>query len=164
MSKMLLIEYLGFQGKGPTAKDAKRDACQRIEALHEGTWEPIIREWRSHAVLVHRDLNGWQYTFIRHNGCALRRHGACIGSGDYRETLRSAERHLADIGWTVTDPLDLFPEWFNHEEDRQEIISSRRWQLKIRELLDKGYDMERARNIPFGLESENPAEPELSRE
>jgi hypothetical protein len=147
MHKPVYIEHQGFHGTGTTAKEAKLDAIRKIEALHEGYWQPTLREWRGHAVLIHRDLEGWQYTFLQHNYGQLKMHGTTIDNGDYRETLRSAERHLADIGWTVADPLDLFPAWFSNAEDRREILSRRTWQLRVRHHLDAGHDLEAARRL-----------------
>jgi hypothetical protein len=157
MSTQITLEYFGFQGQGATVKAAKQDAGQKIAALHEGIWQPTLREWRGEAVLVYRTLNGWVYSFLQHASGPLQFSGTCMGNGEFWETLRSAERHLADTGWKTNEPITDFPEWFHNEQDRKEIMDGRKWQLRIQELVAKGYSMDRARNIAFGMEEEDEA-------
>src|SRR5229473_3349469 len=147
MSTKITLEYFGFQGQGATVKEAKQDAGRKIEALHAGTFQPQLREWRGEAVLVYRTLTGWEYTFIQHQGGALRTHGTAMGDGEFFNTLRSAERHLVGVAWNVGDPLTDFPEWFHNEEDRKDLISSREWQIAYRKFKDEGHEDNEAHRL-----------------
>ena len=159
MSKITL-DYFGSSGTGATVKEAKLDAGRKIEALHSGTWTPVIREWRGYAVLIHRNLNGWEYCFIQHPGEPLHIPPGCsCGFHDRADAVKSAERHIADVGWTCADPLEAFPVWFGtdanreHTNLRREIIDGRKWQLQMRHLVNAGIPDETARRAIAGLES-----------
>jgi len=138
----------------------KLDAGRKIEALHRDSWEPAIREWRGNAVLIYRNLNGWQYRFIQHDsGPLLVSRCSSCGYEDRQDAITHAERHIADIGWTCADPLDAFPVWFGtdanreHTNLRREIIDGRKWQLQMRHLVNAGIPDETARRAIAGLES-----------
>jgi hypothetical protein len=138
VSKKIIVEYFGFRGDGSTVKEAKLDAGRKIAALHVGHWLPELIEWRGEAALVYRTLDGWEYTFIQHDGGALRTRGIAIGDGTFAGTVRAARRHLVDIAWRFGDPVDLFPEWFKNSEDRRDIIGRREWQIRYRRLKAEG--------------------------
>ena len=153
------IDYFGFSGSGPTVKEAKQDAGRKIQALHADTWTPVIREWRGFAILVYRNLNGWEYTFISHPGEPLRIPAGCsCGFHDRADAVKSAERHIADVGWSHTDPLGAFPVWFGTDQNREhahmrrEIIDGRKWQLQMRHLMQNGITDQSARLMIGGLE------------
>lgn len=153
MSTKITLTYFGFHGEGATVKEAKLDAGRKIEALHEGYWTPAIVEWRGHAAIVYRTLDGWHYGFIGHPGEAIHSiSGGSSGYGDYRETLRAAQRHVADIGWQLDEPLDLFPDWLTDDRDRREIRDRRVWASKVSHLMKQGISSNDAAYIVGGMQ------------
>ena len=152
------VDYFGFSGTGQTVKEAKQDAGRTIQALHKDSWEPAIREWRGNAVLVYRNLYGWQYRFIQHDAGPLSiPNGSSGGYADRQDAVRSAERHIADIGWRSDDPLDFFPVWFGTEANREhanlrrELIDARKWQLQMQRLMNAGIADNDARQMIGGI-------------
>jgi len=149
------IDYFGFAGQGPTVKEAKQDAGRKIQALQQGYWTPKIVAWRGYAILVTRNLQGWDQYFIQHPDEPTPRVGSCCcGFDSERESVHSAEMHLADLGWSPdTDALDVFPEFPTLTDyDRRDLISRRKWCLQIQHLTAAGLDTERARAIADGRE------------
>ena len=137
--KQITLEYFGFTGTGATLKDAKIDAGRKIDALHVGTWEPAILEWRGVAALVYRDLNGWSYRFIQtpDESTPHMPIGSSSCGDDRRDALQWAQRHVADYAWTATDPVEDWPEWLR-ETDRAEIRERRYWQIAYKALKAEG--------------------------
>ena len=146
------VDYFGFTGTGPTVKEAKQDAGRKIQALQSGYWSPKIVEWRGYAILITRNLHGWERHFIQHPGEALHVGSSCCGYESEQEAVASARRHVADCGWTPADPIDLFPEFLTDEHDRREIITGRKWQINMQTLMRFGTDQETARKIIAGWE------------
>jgi hypothetical protein len=139
MSKKITIEYFGFEGTGSTVKEAKQDAGRKIEALHIGSWTPVLVTWRGHTALLTRDTHGWTKRFLQHDGDPLKIGQGSQGFGnDWAGALHSTQRHIVQLGWNVGDPIDIFPDWFTDPRDRKEAIEYRQWQLNYRELRDRG--------------------------
>jgi len=119
--------------------------------LHEGYWTPWLREWMGHVVVIYRNLRGYDYAFIKHPDSNHHFGGSCSGWENSKEAIAAAERHLVGLGWKVGDPMDLFPEWFTDAAQKRDIQSERRWQTRMRELMDAGHSDTVARQIIDGL-------------
>jgi hypothetical protein len=141
MSTKITLEYFGFQGQGATVKEAKQDAGRKIDALHQGTWEPVIVTWRGETVLIHRTLEGWLSRFLQHKDEPLKVSTGCQfhGTDDLKAVIRSVQSHVVQLGWTFEDPIDLFPDFFTNEADRREAISYRQWQIAYRKFKAEGH-------------------------
>lgn len=148
--KPVVVKYLGFEGTGATRKEAKQDAERQIAALSEGFWGPTIYSWLGESVMVYRTILAYQYGFIQHDGGQPNMGGFTVLPNETHEgAVRSAKRHLVDIAWRIGMPLDLFPAWFDNDEDRKEIIWRREWQLRYQALHDAGYTDVEAHRLSF---------------
>jgi hypothetical protein len=149
MSTKITLEYFGFQGQGATVKEAKQDAGRKIEALHHGTWEPVVVTWRGETILIYRTLDGWISRFLQHKGEPLKVSSGCQchGNDDVKEVIRSVQRHVVQLGWTFEDPIDHFPDFCTNEADRREAIDYRKWQLAYRKFKDEGHDDNEAHRL-----------------
>jgi hypothetical protein len=136
MSTKITLEYFGFEGSGATVKEAKQDAGRKIEALHSGSWTPVLVTWRGHTALLTRDTHGWTKRFLQHDGDPLKigQGSEHFGSGsNFTDALHSTQRHIVQLGWQFGDPIDIFPDWFTDEAGRKEAISYRQWQLRYKQ-------------------------------
>lgn len=134
MSKTAKVH--GFTGVGETTKEARQDAIRQIKALQEGYWTPEVRSWCGETVIIVRTVAGGDYYFVRERDGVPTLRSCCMVSS-FQEAVRSAERHLAQIGWRFTDPIDLFPD-FIQSDDKRELIDWRKWQLSYRHLKNHG--------------------------
>lgn len=146
----VMIEYFGFSGAGRTVTEAKQDAGRKIEALHTGTWEPEIRTWKDHTVLIRRDLTGWLYQFIQLPGEPIRIPQGCAMACDRKDAIESAERHLVQRAWNVGEAINDFPDWFADVNKRKDVISQRLLYIQHAELRAAGYDETTVRDVVLG--------------
>jgi hypothetical protein len=141
MSTKITLEYFGFQGLGATIKEAKQDAGRKIEALHAGSWDPVLVSWRGETILIYRTLEGYYSRFLQHGGDPLKVSAGCQlhGNDDLKSAIRSVQNHVVQLGWTFEDPIDLFPDFYTNESDRREAISYREWQIAYRKFKGEGH-------------------------
>jgi hypothetical protein len=138
MAKQITIEYFGFTGTGATVKEAKENAGRQILALQNGSWTPVLVTWRGHTALLTRDLNGWTKRFLQHDEAPLAVSQGTESFFSLNDALTSTRNHIVQLGWQLSDPIDLFPEWYTDEAAKREAIQYRQWQLNYRELISRG--------------------------
>lgn len=151
MSRQVILEFFGFTGTGKTTAEAKQNAGLKILALKQGSWEPVIVSWRGESVLIYRTLEGYVSRFLQHDGAPLRvSTGSTYYGEDLKETIRSVQNHIVQLGWTFDDPIDTFPEWYTDRNDRGAAISYRQWQINYRELIRRGFSDNEAHGLAAG--------------
>lgn len=113
MSTQVSITYFGMDGTGRNVTEAKRDAGRKIEEALSGSYRPVVLESRGWAMLVWRDICGWQSSIIKwvdhdQNYESLWRADVSSGSGEksFEECLERAYSHLAQMTW---DQKELVP-------------------------------------------------------
>ena len=143
------IEYFGFEGVGRNVTEAKRDAGRKIEALHRGSWSPILLDGGSYRMLLYRTLDGWRSASIDTDG----KTGGMQWHDSLEEAEKSCRRHVAS---NVTDWRTCFTADDVHPicidpKDRADIAHTCQWQRDYRRAVDAGLDDMNARHFLSGF-------------
>jgi hypothetical protein len=125
MAKRINVNFCGMTGIGRTKTEAKQDAMAQLSAVTEGDWTPEIFNHRGVAVLIYRDLSGWNSAIVR-DECNFRGgpiHGGGSLSTDRSKIKREALANLAQLTWQAPDGATP-PEFLT---DRGSIADFRDW-------------------------------------
>lgn len=140
MSKTIRVKYYGMDGEGTTVTEAKKDAGRKITEALDGDYIPEILEWRGYAILVYREPEGWCSRTIADPEDGIKA-GCVYGnpSSTREETIQSARRHLAQMGWKPEDGFDL-PTFVTNRNDIADHYNWCKAQLRWRKARDAGLD------------------------
>jgi hypothetical protein len=148
--KVHRVNYLGMDGTGQTAKDAKADAARKIETAMEGSYTPIVLTAGGETIVCYREpAYGWSYSFVR-NG---RLSGGCSGNYDRETVEKTARRHLGAnaTNWRTYFGPDDVDSIVEDPADRKDIASGCSWQRKYHAAREAGLDDDNARYFIGGF-------------
>ena len=120
------VTYYGVEGSGPTVAAAKQDAGRKIEAAMTGSYAPQIIRHREYIAFVWRAPYGWSYKLLTGDELSGPVQGCTSSNDDLPETLRLAERHLAQLTGTTEGLQHLT------DTDRREAAAYEAWQTQYR--------------------------------
>lgn len=85
MPDPVYVEYLGFYGKGPSARAAREDAEQKAERALGGSYHPSLLVYRNRMAVVFRTPGGWCYEAIHQDAGAPLSSAGPFGSHEQAE-------------------------------------------------------------------------------
>jgi len=119
---------------GDTVAEAKKEAQCAIHAAFTGDYVPTVLQYRGHLLVVYRHAwEEWIYRIVDNEdlveGRLVKAYNFTSGREiGYVDALRYGTRHLAQMTWKPEDGMDV-PD-FVQDEDRDEVRSWQRWQLR----------------------------------
>lgn len=150
MKKTKTYLHCGIAGHGATAKEAKKNAIEKVRAfVDDAIHGPYVGKFDGgYVIVVYRTEDNFAYRII---GPALNSHVVCGSRYCDRElVIRAARQHLAQTVSTIdnvrTDLVDPF--------DRQDLINYFDWQRRYADFKDKGYSDQEAHRLACGLSIE----------
>ena len=92
------LTYCGMNGSGPTVKEAKQDAARKIEAVLDGSYDPVVARLNGITGIAFRTPDGWKYTIVWADAKdGVNKNVCTITGGDGRhEVLKHLLRHMDD--------------------------------------------------------------------
>jgi hypothetical protein len=159
MSKVIRITYYGMEGEGPTVREAKADAGNKLEQLVRDTESrPQIYSFGDRLAIIARTRYSWGYWLLENNKPMS---GGTHGFENFADAQRSALSHMADLAWShdVSDDRAFAAEALkcletaNRDRDRaiDDLVYRWQWQRRWKAARDQGFDDNKARNITGGL-------------
>lgn len=109
MAQTIRLEYFGMGGEGPTVREAKRDAGEKVESLVRELQSPFFYSHAGYTLCVYRMVQGWGYHIATPDHEGEQWGGCNIGYGDKEEARRHGLVHLAQymIGHTPRNGLEV---------------------------------------------------------
>jgi hypothetical protein len=159
MSKTIRIAYYGMDGEGPTVREAKADAGNKLERLVKDVESgPQIYSFGDRLAIIVRARYSWGYRLVENNKPMG---GGCTGFENFAAAQRSALGHMADLAWShdVSDDRAFAAEAMKcleaaHRERGRaidDLVYRWQWQRRWKAARDQGFDDNEARNIAGGL-------------
>lgn len=118
------FEIANVTGYGRNVTEAREDAIRRAAAALEGDWPvPYVFAWRGWTIMVWRDASGYAWKAFQDAGETHDPNGYSQSAFDtFDAAKQAARRHLAAVGWTPEDGVEL-PEWLTDRDDRAQVAS-----------------------------------------
>lgn len=152
MAKQKTVLYLGVDGVGENARDAKKDAERRIEAAMLGSYKPrILSVHGLRAILYREPLLGWCYSLLFDETLG----GSTVSyTGNEREIEQVARFHLSQNAWSrnIADDNQFLTATGLDEKRAKELRSWIMWQRRYVEAEQRGLDPDTCRayaNTPY---------------
>lgn len=125
----------GMTGEGRTVADAKRDAQAKIERAMMGSYLPIVLSAGDETALIWRELEGWNYGFVRDG----KLHAICSMGHNRDECERAARKHLgANVTIADISSVDDVAPIVVNAQDRADIFSNCQFQQRYRAFVASG--------------------------
>jgi hypothetical protein len=152
------VDYYGVEGTGRNLTEAKRDAGEKIRKALDGYYSPTVLAHRGWAILVYREPAGWCWRIILDAKDGIRAGKVYASANDETESdaIRSASRHLAQLGWEASDGTEP-PAFLRDRADRREFEVWAEFQLRFRKAKAAGM----SDNDAHHWAGRNPSRPEL---
>ena len=98
MAQTIRIEYFGMEGSGPTVKEARADAGQKIEKALRGSYEPQVIAFDGQMAILWREpKHGWLYGRIVDGAL----HPGGMGAEESCDEAKARARFdLAQLAWS----------------------------------------------------------------
>jgi hypothetical protein len=159
MSKTIRITYYGMDGEGPTVREAKANAGNKLERLVRDIESgPQIYSFGDRLAIIARTRYSWGYRLVENNKPMG---GGTYGFENFADAQRSALSHMADLAWSydVSDDRAFAAEAIKcleaTDRDCDRVIDGLvyrwQWQRRWKAARDQGFDDNEARNIAGGL-------------
>ena len=125
------VERGTLTGEGASVREAKADLSAKIDAALEGTYRPVVINYKSWTAIVYRDPTGWYYLLNEQFLPGRDSFGYCMHyHGDREVCIQHAAFHVlqnaCDV-YAIRNDADV-PEWLSDDKLRSDLVYWCRWQ------------------------------------
>lgn len=147
--KTIKVDYFGFEGSGPTVKEAKADAAKKLMAfIKDAEHGPRFLKIEDYLIVTYRTYGTWAYRLF-YPGCGT---GAeCIGMATQEQAEKQGRHHAAQMASTIEN---VRTDFLIDPQQQQELIDYFAWQKRYREAREEGYCDNDAHRIASGYSPE----------
>lgn len=133
--------------QAPSKVEARELAYRTMEAMIDQDYRPRVLIYGNQTGVAWRTPTGWCYG-ISSDDADGRVSYPCTASGDWKtadDVERNMRSHMAQTATVAGTALEDHSAFILHDDDRADYLRWLQWQRSVREALDKGLDMEAAR-------------------